>query len=206
MKKFLAIVFSLIFALSACTVAFAATETCTTCKQKFETVEAYNEHLKDCKPITYKYNCEFCNAGFDTAEAFNNHLGGKAETADNCDVRYRSCKYGCGNSFDTVAELTDHQDICPKYSETCKYCGETSTSKADNDKHLKDCTLKNVSGDNEAVAGILNKAIDALKNVDWKALADKVVDLVKGIDFEGLIAKIKPLVEKVVTLVKGFAA
>ena len=52
MKKFLAIVFALIFALSACTVAFAEEAkafTCTICGLKYDTTAEYNDHYKVCK-------------------------------------------------------------------------------------------------------------------------------------------------------------
>ena len=169
MKKFLAIVFSLIFALSACTVAFASAEdlTCDSCKAKLVDEKAYNAHINGGCQVDFK-TCEFCKERIATTNR------------------------------------EEHLKVCPKYSSACEYCGEKFDSKAKEDAH--ECKIVEVAGGNETVAGVIAKAVDALKNVDWKALADKVVDLVKGIDFEGLIAKIKPLVEKVVTLVKGFAA
>lgn len=200
MKKFIALVFALIFALSTLTVAFAATATtvdCSTCKQKFDSNAEYNAHLKDCKPATYKYNCEYCKEGFDNADAFNAHLGDKAE--NNCDVRYRSCKYGCGNSFDTKDELTAHQDVCPKYSETCEFCGEKFDSKAKKDAH--ECKLEEVSGGNKDVANIITKVIEAIKSIDWADLANKVVDFVKSINLDEIVGKVKPLFEKVTSLV-----
>lgn len=163
MKKFLAIVFSLIFALSACTVAFASAEdlTCDTCLAKLADEKAYNAHINGGCLVDFK-TCQYCEAKVAT----NN--------------------------------LEAHEAECPKGASTCDKCGADLANKAAADAH--ECATEDV------VKNVADKAIDALKEVDWKALADKVVDLVKGIDFEGLIAKIKPLVEKVVTLVKDFAA
>lgn len=171
MKKFLAIVFSLIFALSACTVAFAGVEdlTCDSCLAKLETVDAYNKHI---------------NGG--------------------CLVDFKACKFNCGAKIAT-ANVEAHELTCPKGAGKCEYCDADYATQADYAAHkANDCKMINTVG--EDAAPIVDKVLDALKNVDWKSLADKVVDLVKGIDIQGLIAKIKPVIEKVVELVKGFAA
>ena len=171
MKKFLAIVFSLIFALSACTVAFAdAAEW--TCPE------------------------EGCKAVLSSKALYEAHING------GCLVKFTDCEH-CKARVDR-ANIDAHIANCPKYSSACEYCGEKFDSKAKEDAH--ECKVVEFAGGNETVAGVIAKAVDALKNVDWKSLADKVVDLVKGIDFQGLIAKIKPVIEKVVELVKGFAA
>ncbi|MEE1137773.1 MAG: C2H2-type zinc finger protein [Acutalibacteraceae bacterium] len=233
MKKFLAIVFSLIFALSACTVAFAEEAKTTTCKycEKILEIEEYNNHLEACKiankpsaPVVYTYTCEYCKKGFNDADDFNKHL----ETG--CNVLHRSCKFSCGNSFDTAELKAAHEDVCPKGAGTCDHCGKAyatqseyaTTHKAKCTIECADCGATVKNGDNHKCAitdkvvntvtdektweALANKAIDALKEVDWKSLADKVVGAVKGIDFQGIIAKIKPVIEKVVELVKGFAA
>ncbi len=161
MKKFLAIVFSLIFALSACTVAFAA-----------------------------NFECEVCHAVFADQKSLDSHNNG------GCLVVFKDCKY-CAAKVEE-SDLAAHEAECPKGASTCDKCGAALANETEADTHA--CDPKDVA------SSVLDKAIDALKEVDWKSLADKVVGAVKGIDFEGLIAKIKPLVEKVVTLVKGFAA
>lgn len=158
MKKFLALVFALIFALSACTVAFAAAEnlTCDTCKVKLADEKAYNAHV---------------NGG--------------------CLIDFKACQY-CAAKVAT-ADLDAHEAECPKGASTCDKCGADLANKAAADAHT--CATEDV------VNNVADKAIDALKAVDWKALADKVVEAVKGIDFEGIIAKIKPIIEKVVAFV-----
>ena len=170
MKKFLAIVFSLIFALSACTVAFAAANTCPYCKEVIEDEVKYNEHIS----------------------------GG-------CDVKFRSCKYACGAKFSEEANLATHEDACPKGAGKCEFCDAEYANQAAYEAHkANDCKIVTTVG--EDAAPIVDKVIDTLKTVDWASLANKVVDAVKGIDIQGLIAKIKPVIEKVVELVKGFAA
>ena len=170
MKKFLAIVFSLIFALSACTVAFAADFECGACQAVFADQKALDAH--------------------------NN--GGCLEQFAACQYCAAKVRIANADGTELVDNLTKHEAECPKGASTCDKCGKALANKAAADAH--ECATEDV------VKSVADKAIDALKKVDWKALADKVVNLVKGIDFEGLIAKIKPLVEKVVTLVKGFAA
>lgn len=163
MKKFLAIVFSLIFALSACTVAFASAEnlTCESCLVKLADEKAYNAHV---------------NGG--------------------CLVDFKTCQY-CEAKVATE-NIGDHEAECPKGASTCDKCGKALANKAEAKAHS--CVTEDVA------SNVLDKAIDALKEVDWASLANKVVDAVKGIDFEGIIAKIKPVIEKVVELVKGAAA
>ncbi|MBE6820033.1 MAG: hypothetical protein E7516_03180 [Ruminococcaceae bacterium] len=163
MKKFLAIVFALIFALSACTVAFAGADdlTCDTCLAKLADEKAYNAHV---------------NGG--------------------CLVDFKACQY-CEAKVAT-ANLEAHEAECPKGASACDKCGADLANKAAADAH--ECAPADIANN------VLDKAIDALKNVDWADVANKIVDAVKGIDFEGIIAKIKPIFEKVVELVKGFAA
>lgn len=161
MKKFLAIVFALIFALSACTVAFAA-----------------------------DYECETCHAVLASEKDLTAHKNG------GCLVDFKDCQY-CAAKVATD-NLEAHEAECPKGASTCEKCGAALANVAAADAH--ECDTKDVA------ENVADKVIDALKEVDWKALADKVVEAVKGINFDEIVAKIKPLVEKVVELVKGFAA
>ncbi len=161
MKKFLAIVFALIFALSACTVAFAA-----------------------------DFECETCHAVLASQKDLDAHKNG------GCLVDFKTCQY-CAAKVATD-NLEAHEADCPKGASTCDKCGAALATQADAKAHA--CATEDVANN------VLDKVVDALKEVDWASLANKVVDAVKGIDFEGLIAKIKPLIEKVVDLVKGAAA
>ena len=195
MKKFLAIVFALIFALSACTVAFAATS----------------------------YECSDCHAVLADEKAYSAHING------GCLEKFTDCKY-CAARVDRNL-ITDHEDACPKGIKACDYCGEEftqgelkvhaaeeecickacgkATTVINNEKTHK-CEIAdkvvNTVTDKKTWEALAEKAIDALKKVDWKELADKVVGVVKGIDFEGIIAKVKPIIEKVVDLIKNATA
>lgn len=168
MKKFLAIVFALIFALSACTVAFAA-----------------------------DFECSECHAVLADQKALDAHNNG------GCLEQFEACQY-CAAKVAT-ANLEAHEADCPKGAGKCEYCDADYATQADYAEHKKnDCKMINTVG--EDAAPIVDKVIDALKEVDWEALANKVVDAVKGIDIEGIIAKVKPLIERVVELIKNVAA
>lgn len=175
MKKFLAIVFALIFALSACTVAFAADE-CSACHAVFTDAKAETAHMNGDCLIQFKA-CQFCGAKVRVTDV-------NGDALKNGDV--------------VIDNLGAHEAECPKGASTCSKCNAPLANKAAADAHT--CATEDVANN------VLDKAIEALKEVDWKSLADKVVGVVKGIDFEGIIAKIKPLIEKVVDLVKGAAA
>lgn len=164
MKKFLAILFSLIFALSATTVAFAADFVCTECHAVLESQKALDAH--------------------------NN--GG-------CLKQFKACQY-CSSKIAT-ANLEAHEADCPKGAGSCEYCGEAYDTQAEYAAHKdSDCKMINTVG-SEDTAKIVNKVIDVVKGIDWEGLGNKVVDAVKGIDFEGIIAKIKPIIEKVVAFI-----
>ncbi len=157
MKKFLAIVLALICVFSTATIALAAGEKLNT--------------------------CEFCGMQFEnTAEgdaAFNNHY----KDPNVCDVRARSCPWGCGADFTTKEALEEHKySICTKYKAKCDYCGAA-----------------NITEEHEA-------ACKAEKKIPWSLIKDKVTEFISGIDFEGIIAKLKPALEKVIGFVSGIFA
>ena len=86
MKKFLAIVFALVFALSAVTTAFAAANICPHCKEEIESESDYNKHLKsecpelsnaaDNKEDKVIYYCPYegCGAKFTIASEYKKHV------------------------------------------------------------------------------------------------------------------------------------
>lgn len=159
MKKFLAILFSLIFALSATTVAFADASnlTCDTCLAKLGDEKAYNAHINGGCLIDFK-ECQYCDVKV---------------AKDNIDA---------------------HELECPKGASKCDKCGAELANKAAAEAHTS-CAIEDLA------KNVVNKLIDALKEVDWKEVGDKIVDTVKGIDFEGIIAKIKPIFEKIIAFV-----
>ncbi len=165
MKKFLAVFFAVIFALSSMTVAFAseADLTCDTCFAKCPDAKAYAAHV---------------NGG--------------------CLVDFKACQY-CETKVATD-DLAAHEASCPKSACSCKYCGEDFETVGKYDAHIEACKAAN---NNIPMDEIKDKVVDTVKSIDWKGLLDKVIGVVKGIDFDGLIAKVKPVIEKVVELVKG---
>lgn len=191
MKKFLAVFFSVFFALSATTVAFAGAENLT---------------------------CDSCYEVFGKEEDYKAHVSG------GCLVDFEPCVY-CGGSI-ANANHAAHQLTCPKGAGTCEYCGKYDyMNQADYEYHIgkdlngdkvighddvennaEDCKVTLAIGDKVPVAKIFDKIVEALKKVDWKGLLGKVGDLIGGIDFGGLIAKLKPILEKVVEFVKGAIA
>lgn len=192
MKKFLAIVFTLIFALSACTVAFAADAanvfTCANCGEKYDTTTAYNEHIKTCKPaasVPQTWMCDRCQKVFKDEAALNDHY-----FAGGCDVTFEDCKY-CGERIFEEG-IEKHYNTCIKFAETCAYCGKDDFANYDEFAAHEDgnCKVINAIGDKIKVAEIVNKIIEFLKGVDWAGLFAKVGELVGGIDFEGLIGKV----------------
>lgn len=93
MKKFLAIVFALIFALSCAAPAFAAM-TCPHCNESLATEAAYNKHiLKEC------------------TELFGNNKG---DIVYYCDY----AEYGCTAYFGSEANYEKHLEICSFKKET----------------------------------------------------------------------------------------
>lgn len=233
MKKFLAIVFTLIFALSACTVAFAATVIdCPYCDQKFETTDAYNTHVVGCKAehdaaneeTLHRFECLECRKVFESEEAFNNHFyyGG-------CDVMYTTCGYcedrihvNCSEHDDCIVE---HYKVCIKYSDNCKYCGKSFTDYTEHMKHQGEddvisgecCVRTTINNDDisKVIGSIIIAVVDFFKTTDWGAVLAKVGEVVGGIDFEGLIGKVtgfiggidfEGLLGKVTGAVEGLAA
>lgn len=211
MKKFLAIVFTLIFALSACTVAFAAdaattATTCKYCEKKYDTSADYNAHLDACKKAyeeanketLHRFECIECKKVFESEEAFNNHFyyGG-------CDVMYTTCGYcedrihvNCGVHEDCVVE---HYKVCIEYSDNCKYCGKHFTDYTAHMNHQGEdiassecCVRTTINNDDvsEVIGTIIITVVDFFKNTDWGAVLAKVGEVVGGIDFEGLIGKV----------------
>lgn len=89
MKKFLAIMFALIFALSCATTAFAADLTCPYCNEAISSEKAYNEHISKKCPVLFADN--------------------KGDILYYCDYT----EYGCSAYFKSEAEYKKHIEICP---------------------------------------------------------------------------------------------
>lgn len=208
MKKILAIVFTLIFALSACTVAFAEeakafNATCKYCEKIFTDVKVYNDHIDACKKANtetkeedpeenVKHVCAVCAAVFDTRTAYMDHMNG------DCLVAYKVCPY-CEATIDTAA-IDDHKAICPKGARNCDYCFEDFATQGEYDAHLKACKEKFLS---IPVAKVVRAVLELIENTDWGSLFGKIGDALKGIDLGGIVEKIKPVFEKIPALLEG---
>lgn len=103
MKKFLAILFSVIFALSATTVAFASSNDCPYCEETFTNESEYNKHLADCDG--YFRACPYgCDADFATEEELKIHEGVCLEFEGECDY--------CGKIVITKNAFNEHVKVC----------------------------------------------------------------------------------------------
>ncbi len=142
MKKFLAIVFSLIFALSACTVAFAAAQyECTACHAILADQKAFDAHNNGGCLVLFT-TCEYCNVTVATENA-------NAHTTV-CPKAYADCKY-CGIEYHK-ANLAAHEKICTeangnattdgKQTYTCPVCSSIFNDKAAYEEHTtKTCLV-----------------------------------------------------------------
>ena len=176
MKKFLAVFFSVMFALSATTMAFAGADnlTCDVCKEVLGSEKDYTAHISGGCLRQFKA-CSYCEAK----------------------VRFADAE---GNDVD---DLKNHELECPKGAGTCEFCGKDYATQGEYAAHKEsDCKVTTAIGDKVPVAALLAKLLDALKGIDWKGLIGKIGDLLGGIDFKGLIEKIKPIFEKIIEFVQ----
>lgn len=102
MKKFLAVFFSVMFALSATTMAFAGAEnlTCDSCLAVLETEEAYNKHVAGGGCLVDYDPCQYCKANIakDNLEA---HEGICPNGAGTCEF--------CGEGYATQNAYAEHK-------------------------------------------------------------------------------------------------
>lgn len=175
MKKFLAVLFSVLFVFSACTMAFAANEklVCDFCGKEFATKAELEAHINETFPVKdHIHECEYCFEQFTTLTAYAAHLtqceeGGHAFECPNK-------ANGCTETFDTKAAYEAHE------------CEFGSLSDMFKNGHYK-----------EAAKYILNVIIDFVKSDTFKGIIDKVVGVVKGIDFGAVFGKVKDIAGKI---------
>lgn len=180
MKKFLAVFFSVLFALSVTTVAFAGAEdlTCDACYEVLGSEKDYTAHVSGGCLKQFKA-CSYCEAK----------------------VRYADVD---GTEVDN---FKNHELACPKGAGTCEFCGKDYATQADYAVHKEsECKVTDAIGDKIPVATIFDKVVEAIKGVDWAGLLGKVGDALKGIDLGGIVEKIKPILEKVIEFIKGAIA
>ena len=109
MKKFLSIVLALVCVLSTATVAFASTNICPYCEEKFTDESEYNKHLADCDGFFRVCPYDGCDADFATVEELEIHKGVCLEFVGECDY--------CGENVRTKNAFDAHVEICK-----VKYC------------------------------------------------------------------------------------
>lgn len=129
MKKFLAIVFALIFALSACTVAFAGSFKCEHCKANFSTEELYKAHINGECTVLFQA-CEYCAAKI-SKEDMDAHLNVCTKKADadkkaEDDKLHRYECIECKKVFESKEAFNNHfyYGGCDVMYTTCGYCGD----------------------------------------------------------------------------------
>ncbi len=171
MKKFLAILFSLIFALSATTVAFAdaANLTCDTCLAKLGDEKAYNAHINGGCLIDFK-ECQYC----DVKVSKDNIEAHEAE----CPKGAGKCEY-CGEAYDTQADYAAHK------KSDCKMINTVGSED----------TAKIVNKVIDVVKGIdwkdlADKVVGVVKGIDFEGLIAKIKPI-----FEKIVAFVTDAIE-----------
>ena len=176
MKKFLAVMFSVLFAFSAFALCAVA--------EQGDTIA-----------------CEYCGATFVSTEEYLRHVV-EMNKAPNHDV---VCCV-CGGTFKSKTLLTNHESnytINDKGQIVCKYagngCEEVFASVDAYNSHVDSCVYKSIWTLLKA-----GKIKEAAKLVDWakvfsivKTVFGKVKDIVSGIDLSGVVEFVKNVVSKI---------
>lgn len=139
--------------------------------------------------------CDSCLTKLESLDAYNKHVNG------GCLVDFGACKYCSGKV--AKGNLAAHEAACPKGATSCDYCGEDFDTAGAYDAHIEACKAEYM---NIPAASILDKVVEAVKNIDWEDVFGQIKDAIGGIDFEGIIAEIQPIIEKVVAYVQGLFA
>lgn len=169
MKKFLAVFFSVLFALSVTTVAFAGEDnlTCDSCYEVLGTKEAYNKHVSGGCLVDFE-PCKYCGGNIANANLEAHELA--------CPKGAGTCEF-CGKDYATQADYAAHKES------ECKVTG------AIGDKipvaTIFDKVVEAIKGVDWS--GIFGKIGDALKGIDLggivekiKPILEKVIEFIKG--------------------------
>lgn len=173
MKKFLAVLFAAMFALSVVGVA-----------------SAEDAKTNDADIDSYPYVCDFCDARFKAPESLKAHID---ETfpiyaGDDHAAHEKVCSTLIINENGEVAECGKHF--------TTKAAYEAHSHAAPADFDLLKGYIK--MGDIMSALKILFKIIiDFVKSDTFKGIIDKVVGVVKGIDFGAVFGKVKDIAGKI---------
>lgn len=186
MKKFFAVFFAVMFALSVCGIAYA---------------EDASTHDADIE--SYPYVCDYCGAAFKAPESLKAHI-------DETFPIYASDELAAHEKVCTTLIIADDGTVaqCGKHF-TTKAAYEAHSHNAPADFDLLKGYIK--MGDILSALKILFNIIkDFVTSDTFKGIIDKVVGVVKGIDFSSIIGKVKDIAGKIpfdtiVDTVKGLA-
>lgn len=174
MKKFIALVFALIFALSACTVAFAADYECSECHAILADQKALDAHNNGGCLVQFKA-CQYCGAKVETAY-IELHEG-------ECPKGEADCDYCGKEGLANQNALTAHQ-ATDKCVAKCATCG-VDVAYADKDAH--ECE-------------IADQVTNTVANIDWEEVLNKVIEFVKTIDIDAIVAEVEGIIAEVEAL------
>lgn len=171
MKKFFALVFALIFALSACTVAFAATYECEVCHAVLADQKALDAHNNGGCLMQFKA-CQYCGVKVETAY-IELHEGECPEGSADCDY--------CGKE-----DLANQNALAAhKASDNCKAkCADCGVEVKFADKDSHECAIE-------------DQIANTVANIDWEEVLNKVIEFVKTIDFDALVAEVEGIIAEV---------
>ncbi len=167
MKKFLAVLFAVMFAFSACCVAFAAPAELT---------------------------CDFCHAEFETAAELKAHIESTFPNADHSKTCTNTIIVDgvvtkCGEVFHSKAAYDAHQTTCSNASDADLMkayfkAGDIGAAL----KCLFNIIVDFVKGD--TFKGIIDKVGGVVKGIDLGGIFNTVKDLVSKIPFDDILGKL----------------
>lgn len=165
MKKFLAVLFALIFALSATTVAFAGVETltCDTCFEVLPSLAEYNKHVSGGCLVDFE-PCKYCGGNIANENLEAHQLM--------CPKGAGKCEF-CGKDYATQADYAAHKEA------DCKVT--TSIGDKIPVATVVDKVVEVVKGIDWADLG--GKVVDAVKGIDFEGLIAKIKPI-----FEKIVA------------------
>ncbi len=157
MKKFLAVFFSVMFALSATTMAFAGADdlTCDSCLAVLESAEAYNKHVAGGGCLVDYDPCQYCKANI---------------AADNLEAHEAICPNGagtcefCGKDYATQKAYAEHKATDCKVTDAIGDKIPVAVLVAKLLDALKGIDWK----------GLIGKIGDLLGGIDFKGLIEKI--------------------------------
>ena len=174
MKKFIALVFALIFALSACTVAFAANFECDACHAILADQKSLDAHNNGGCLVQFKA-CQYCGAKVETAY-IELHEGECPKGAADCDY--------CGKENLANQNALAAHNATEACKAKCADCG-VEVKFAEKDAHK--CVIE-------------DQIANTVANINWEEVLNKIVEFVSSIDFDAIIAEVEGIIAEVEAL------